>query len=286
MKPFHYVRPSSIDEAVEALAEARDGDARVIAGGQSLLLAMKDRLRAPATLVSVAGIRDLKDVAYTADGMLRVGAATTYAAIQRAPLRGAHRLLTSACADIADTPVRQMGTLVGAICEADPRFDMPVLASVLGAGVELASTAGTRTVPADQFVVGANATVCRPDEIVTALTFPAADATGSGFEKLRLRRFDAAIASVGCAVDRGNGSVESVRIFCGAVRTSPTRASAAEAVVAGRPWSDEVARAAGDAAAHEVEPEPVGGLFGPEYKRQVLPALVRRSLAHAIGQEG
>ncbi|MGH3263793.1 MAG: FAD binding domain-containing protein, partial [Trebonia sp.] len=126
MKPFEFLTPSTLDEALAALHDA-PSRTRLIAGGQSLLLEMKERAATPARLVSLGGLGQLRGWRYAEFGELIVGAAITYAALSRARLDGWHGLIPRVAGDLADRPVRTMGTIGGALCQANPRFDMPVL---------------------------------------------------------------------------------------------------------------------------------------------------------------
>jgi carbon-monoxide dehydrogenase medium subunit len=289
MKPFTYVRPRSVAEATAAL-QVHGAAARVIAGGQSLLLAMKERLERPSALVSLRNVPEVRGVSYEEDGTLAVGAATTYWELQTADLRpGSHSLLAVVAADVADVPVQRMGTVGGALCQADPTFDFPLAAVAADAEVELASTSGTRRLPASEFLQGPYKTSLAEGEVLTTIRFPAGD-TGArcAFVKHRLRRFDPAIVSVACILSVGvDGRVESARVACGAVGPVPIRATAAEELVTGKVVSDEIARQAGEQAAEGIDFMAGSMVFPPEYKRDVLPALVARALraAFANGKE-
>jgi carbon-monoxide dehydrogenase medium subunit len=224
VKPFTFLAPRGLDEAVAMLGE-HGPDARVIAGGQSLLLAMKERLARPSALVSVAGVAGLRDWTYSESGQLDIGAATTYAELAEAALRGWHAEIAAVAGNLADRPVRTMGTLGGALCQADPRFDMPALAVGVGAEVDTVSADGVRTRSADELFRPEGGTVLGPGEILTRVRYPAADAYRAvAFEKFRYRQFDAALVSVVCAV-RPDGSL---RLAVGAVRPRPVLVSATD----------------------------------------------------------
>lgn len=289
MRPFTYVRPTSVAEATGAL-EGHNGDARVIAGGQSLLLAMKDRIERPSVLVSLRDVAEVRGVSYGDDGTLEIGAATTYWDVQFAGYReGAHTLLPIVVFDVADVPVKRMGTVGGALCQADPMFDFPLAAVVGEAEVDIASNSGTRTLPVSEFLTGAHTTALEPGEVLTKIRFaPSAAGARTAFVKHRLRRFDPALASVACILTVGDGgNVESARIACGAVGPVPVRVSGAEELVTGKAIDDELARQAGEKAAAEIEYHVGERMFQQSYKQDVLPALVARALraAYANGKE-
>lgn len=282
MKPFAYLRPTSVADAAAALAD-NDGGARVIAGGQSLLLALKDRLERPSVLVSLQDVPEVRGVEYHEDGTLTVGAATTYWQLQSAALPEEHAWLSTVVGDVADMPVRRMGTVGGAVCQADPVFDFPVAAVVADAELELTSTRGDRRVAAAEFFEAPFRTARQPHELLTRVHFPAVDAAvRSSFVKHRLRRFDPAIVAVACLLRLDGGVVESARIACGAVGPVPVRLTDAEEVVTGRELTDDVARAAGDAAAASIELGDSNRMFRQSYKRDVLPVIVARALRAAV----
>jgi carbon-monoxide dehydrogenase medium subunit len=283
MKPFNYVRPTTVDEAASALAQ--HPNAAIIAGGQTLLLAMKERLATPSTLVSLRDVSETQGISYADDGTLTIGAATSYREIRHAELRPGHSLLCTVSSEVGDIPVQRMGTPGGALCFADPAFDAPLAAVAAGAEVELASASGTRTVSVSDFLLGPNATALAPGELMTSIRFPAAgERARSSFVKHRMRRFDPAIVSVACVLGLAeDGSIESASIAVGAVGPVPVRAKAAEELVTGEAMSDELAKEAGERALESLEPGASNrnARFSSEYKRDVLPTLVARALRAA-----
>lgn len=282
MKPFTYLRPSSVADATGALAE-HNGDARVIAGGQTLLLAMKDRLERPSVLVSLQEVPEVRGVSYSDAGTLTLGAATTYWQLETSSLRGPHRLLSSVAGGIADVPVRRMGTVGGSLCHGDPAFDFPLAAVVSDAELELSSSTGTRTVPVSDFLRGPYTTGLEPGEVLTRIHFPVGDSSVRfGFVKHRLRRFDSAIVSVGCLLSVEDGKVASARIACGAVGPVPLRLRASEKLVTGEEPSDALFEEAGVRGADGIEVATASPVIRQDYKRDVLPAIVARALRAAV----
>ena len=282
MKPFTFVSTESLEEAVAAL-HAHGDDARVLAGGQSLLLLMKDRLLNPAVLVSIGRVGELRGH-QRADGLIQIGSATTYAELEHAPLgAGASALVNRVCADVADIPVRRMGTIGGALCQADPQFDFPVAAVALEAGVELASARGRRTLAVAEFLKGRFETARAPDEILAAVRFRAGDdRTGVAFEKFALRRFDAAIASVACVLRVGDdGEAAEVRIACGGVAETPMRAGSAEQAIAGNRVTEKLAEQAGRLISADLSPTLENPLLSTSYRRQLIGTLITRALLRA-----
>lgn len=268
MKPFTFLAPAGLDETVALLAE-HGPDARVIAGGQSLLLAMKDRLARPSVLVSIAGVPEVRDTRYTDSGELEIGAATTYSGLVASSFDGWHAQISAVAGDLADQPVRNMGTIGGALCQADPRFDMPALAVGLDASLVLASTSGLRTVPAGDFFGTDGGTTLAPGEILVTVRFPVLDRfSGVAFEKFRKRVFDAALVSAVCAVRlAGDGTVSERRIAVGAVAPRPI-----------------LVAEAGRAAADEILPESAATTPLRRYQRELVDLLTRRAVSRALDQ--
>lgn len=286
MKPFTYVRPTSVAEAAGAL----EGDAKVIAGGQSLLLAMKDRAERPSRLVSLRDVPEVRGVTYADDGTLEIGAATTYWNVQVATVgAGSHSLIPNVVADVADVPVKRMGTVGGSLCQADPIFDFPVAAVVSDAEVEVASSSGSRTLPVAEFLQGPFTTALQPGEVLTKIRIRAGgDGARTAFVKHRLRRFDPALASVACIIEIGDDDrISSARIAVGAVGPKPVRVGEAERLVTGNALTDELALEAGNAAAAEIPDHAGQRMFRQAYRKEVLPTLVARALraAYANGKE-
>jgi aerobic carbon-monoxide dehydrogenase medium subunit len=273
VKAFNYLTPATAAEAVALLGQ-HGPQAQVIAGGQSLLLAMKTRTARPAVLVSLAGVADLSGVRLDGSGELVVGATTTYVALTRAALTGWHTEIAAIAGNLADRPVRTMGTIGGALCAGEARYDMLPLVTGTGARLEVLAPSGVRTLTSEEFFDPGGGTTLAPDEILAAIRFPAVDAfTRVVFEKFRQRTFDAALASVLCAtVAEPDGTPGSVRIAVGAVRPVPALASAA-------------ADADPDAVAAQVAADVLGEDGGTplvQYQRELVRALTARTLRTAL----
>jgi carbon-monoxide dehydrogenase medium subunit len=282
VKPFVYLRPASVADAADALA-AHDGEAKIIAGGQTLLLALKDRLMSPTVLVSLQDVAETRGISHGDDGTLRIGATTTYSQLENSNLSGAHRLLPTVAADVADGCVRRMGTIGGALCHADPAFDMPLAAVVSSAELELVSSGQARRLPASEFLLGPCATALGPGEVLTAIHLPAAERSARfAFVKHRLRRFDSAIVSVACLLSLEDRKVVRARIACGSVGPIPLRLTAAEDLLVGHEVSESLLREAGDRAADGIELGTPSPVLRQSYKRDVLPAIVVRALQTAV----
>jgi carbon-monoxide dehydrogenase medium subunit len=279
---FDYVRPGSLDEAVRALAEGGD-DAKVIAGGQSLLPLLRLRLAYPELLVDLAGLDELRGVTDAGDSVL-IGARTTLYQLVHDPLVAEHcGLLAQATRTVADPAVRHRGTLGGALAHADPAGDLPAVALALEATVTARGPGGEREVPAADFFVDYMTTSLEPDEILTAVRVPKLG-PGWGYRYEKFHRTAQAWATVGVAalVRRSNGSVAEARIGLTNMGPIPVRARAAEGAAAGVDASRDALRAA--AARADEGADPPGDLHGaPDYRRHLARVLTGRALAAAAG---
>jgi carbon-monoxide dehydrogenase medium subunit len=282
VKEFSYLTPGTTAEAVGLLGRHGAG-AQVIAGGQSLLLAMKERTQRPQVLVSLARIADLSGIRLAGSGELVVGATTTYATLARAALTGWHAQIAAVAGNLADRPVRTMGTIGGALCAADPRFDMPALITGTGAMLHVTGPSGDRRLTPGEFFVAGGGTALGPSDILAEIHFPpAGDFSAVSFGKFRQRTFDAATASVLVAVrlDAG-GTVAQARIAVGAVTPVPVLASQTAAGLAGSPaTSVDPAQVAGRVVT-EVLGDDGRAAPGP-YRRELVQALTRKALASAL----
>lgn len=276
MKAFSFLAPQGVDEAVTMLDRHGD-EARPMAGGQSLLLAMKERTARPSYLVSLAGLPELRGCSYRPDGALVVGAATTYTTVQHAELTGWHREIGAVAGNLADRPVRNMGTIGGALCQAEPRFDMPALAVGCDATVRTVSTAGERTRPATDLFAAAGGSALTPGELLTTVTF-SPRFTGVAFEKFRYRVFDAALASVVCAVTVTGTTVTEARLAVGAVTPVPVLVTA-DRLLGAVPGPADIAGIAHGVAC-EVLPDP--DTPARRYQRELVEVLARRAIGRAV----
>ena len=222
MTPFSFHRPSTLEDAVSLLGET-DRQAKILAGGQSLLLALKERLARPERLMSIASLPDMKGTDLGPTGALEIGPATTYAALSKASLAGWHGEIAAVAGNLADRSVRNLGTIGGALCDANPRYDMPTLMVAANASFKLTSSSGQRI-------------VLKPSELLVGITVPPLEAfDGLVFEKFRHRVFDAAILTVACGVKCDTErNIESARIVIGNIGKAPSLASGALALLKGR----------------------------------------------------
>jgi 2-furoyl-CoA dehydrogenase FAD binding subunit len=208
--PFAYVRPAALDDV---LAELAGGEAKVLAGGQSLVPVLAMRLGRPATLVDIGAVPELHALE-PAPGGLRVAAAVRQRAVERSPLARAVPLIGMAMPFVGHRELRSRGTVVGSLAHADPAAELPAVAACLDATIEVAGPGGRRTVAAGEFFTGAMSTGAGPEDVVVAVTFPAAGpGEGFGFAEVARRHGDFALAGVAARVRvDGTGAVARARL--------------------------------------------------------------------------
>ncbi len=279
---FDYARPDTVAEAVRALADGGE-DAKVIAGGQSLLPLLRLRLAYPDLLVDVGGISDLRGVTDAGDALV-IGARTTHYQLIHDPLVAEHAgLLAQATGTVADPAVRHRGTLGGALAHGDPAGDLPAVILALDSTLIAQGPGGEREIAAADFFVDYLTTSLEPDEILTAIRIPKLG-PGWGYTYEKFHRTAQSWATVGVAalVRRDNGSVAEARIGLTNMGTVPVRASAAEQAARG---ADATQAALNEAAAHADEgTEPPADLHGAtDYRRHLARVLTGRALATAAG---
>jgi aerobic carbon-monoxide dehydrogenase medium subunit len=279
---FEYLKPRSIGEAVTALAEGGE-DAKVIAGGQSLLPLLRLRLAYPDLLVDLGDIDELKGVSDAGDALL-IGARTTHYQVVHDPLVAEHcGLLAEAAGTVADPAVRHRGTIGGSLAHADPAGDLPAVALALNATMIAQGPDGDREIPASDFFLDYLTTSLEPAEILTGVRVPKLGSEwGYRYEKFHRTAQAWAIVGVAAVARRSNGHVAEARIGLTNMGSVPVRASAAEAAVAGAAATREALNAAAASAADGTDPP--GDLHGaPDYRRHLARVLTGRALAAAAG---
>jgi aerobic-type carbon monoxide dehydrogenase small subunit (CoxS/CutS family)/CO/xanthine dehydrogenase FAD-binding subunit/carbon monoxide dehydrogenase subunit G len=276
--PFAYVRPGSLDDV---LAELAGDDAKVLAGGQSLVPVLAMRLGRPATLVDITAVDGL-DRLDVDDGALLVGAAVRQRAVEHADAARAVPLLGMALPFVGHRELRSRGTVCGSLAHADPAAELPALACCLDAELEVAGPRGRRTVAAGEFFAGAMTTAVAPDEVLVAARFPVAGAgEGHGFGEIARRHGDFALAGVVTRVRRGDdGAVLAARLTAFGVSDRPVTRDVTDLVRttegAERPLREAVAELVVDMVDTE------GDAHGsPSYRRRLLAVLAARELARA-----
>jgi carbon-monoxide dehydrogenase medium subunit len=281
MRSFQFFRANTLDDCLGMLEPP---GVQALAGGQSLLLEMKERREAPRALVSIGGLGELRRTGPNNDGELEIGGLTTYRALSEAQLGTDYTQLGDLVRDIADTPVRTMATVGGALCQADRRFDVPVIAVALDAAIELASCAGTRRVAAEEFIISHRRTARASDELLTKVIFPKMAASSKwAFRKFRLRRMDSAAVSVAVRLQTSPaGVVQDARVVVGACMDRPTRIPSIEASLADATLSREVIRSVESDLRSTLIPE-VPGTFAGNYLASVAGVLLREGMQSICG---
>jgi len=269
--PFEYIRVESVEEAIAALAE-REGEARLLAGGQSLVPLLNMRLLQPEAVVDVNRVPGLGEIREE-DGQVTIGALTRYCQVEWSPTIGSRLpLLTEAVSHIGDRQVRSRGTIGGALAHADPTGELPLAALALGATAVVRSPDGTREIPAEELFLGPYFTSLEPAEMITEVRFPYGRTVSAIVEHAR-RHGDFCVIGVAAVGEPENGGWKSIRIALSGVSPTPfvgaelfdTRLESAvvdrvaEACVAAADPSDDV-RASAD------------------YRRHLIPIYVRRAL--------
>jgi carbon-monoxide dehydrogenase medium subunit len=276
---FDYKAPTSLDEALQLLASAAD-DAKIIAGGQSLLPVMKLRLAAPELLIDLAKIDSLKGVRDEGDAIV-IGAMTTHFEVGRDPLVAEHASLIAKCVEtVADPQVRHRGTFGGACSHADPASDIPAPTLALDAEFVIAGPSGQRTVAAADFFQDLFTTTVGDDEILTEIRIPKYTGWGSAYEKFVRVAQQWAIAGVAATVRTEDGTIAEARIGLTNMGPTPVRARGAEQALVGvAVESDAIAGALSSIAEGTAPPTDLNG--DPEYRRHLVSVLGRRAVLAA-----
>jgi aerobic carbon-monoxide dehydrogenase medium subunit len=278
--PFDYARASTIDEAI-ALLDRLGPESRLIAGGHSLLPMMKLRLATPEHLIDINPLESALAYIREHDGEIRIGALTRHRDILESDLLARHfAIMREAEELIADPPVRNRGTIGGALCQADPSEDLSAVCAALGATAVIRGRDGERTVGMDEFHRGPYETAVGDAEMLVEVRIPARERCGSAYEKVKRRTGDWATAAAGVALWLDGPNVRAAGIALSAVNPTDVHSTRAEQSLIGRPPSEE---AFGEAAALAAEDcEPIGDLRGPaEYKRHLARELTHRALRRA-----
>ena len=281
MKPaqFQYARPATVEEAVGALADHGD-QAKILAGGQSLVPAMNFRLAYPPVLVDIRHIGDL-NVISSDDRWLTVGAGVTQRALERSEHLRASPLVGAALPWVGHLQTRNRGTVGGNLAHADPAAELPAVAVALDAEIDVRSATGTRTIAAAEFFKGPFTTDVAAGEMVVAVRFPSTPGTVGMCDEVVRRHGDFAIAGAAMQVAFADGgsSIEEARIAGFGIGGTPQRLVATERLLTGEKLRPELAVIAGESAAGEVD-QPWSDIHGSgDYRRGALGALVARMVA-------
>jgi carbon-monoxide dehydrogenase medium subunit len=278
---FGYVAAKSVDEALRLLAEHGDGG-KLLAGGHSLIPAMKLRLTAPRTLIDLATVPGLSGVKIEGNHLI-IGAVTVHADVASSELVRKHMLgLADAAAVIGDMQVRNRGTIGGSVAHADPNADFPVILTALNASFVARSASGSRSIAADDFFTDFYTTAMTANEILTEIRIPLPPSgSGTAYVKLPHPASGYAVVSAGVLVTRqSSGSCASARVAIGGLGSGPIRALATEADLQGKRLTPQVIAAAAAKAAENANPMD-DAYADAEYKRHMAAVFARRAIEEA-----
>ena len=277
---FEYVAPATVDEALAALAGS--GDAKVLAGGQSLMPVLRMRLAAPELLVDLGKLDELRGIREDGDAIV-IGAMTPHSVVQSDPLVAEHaKLLALATAKVGDPQIRHRGTFGGSLAHADPAADLPAAAVALGAEMVVAGQSGRRTVPAGEFFTDLFTTAVGEDELLVEIRVPKHTGWGAHYEKFTQTAQQWPIVGVAAAVRLENGTIAEAGVALTNMGSTPVRATAVEQALVGQSASVEAVRTAAASAAEGTSP-PSDLQGDAEYRRHLATVLTRRAVLAAAG---
>ncbi len=276
---FDYVAPSTIEEALAALSEHGD-EAKIIAGGQSLLPVLRMRLNAPEMVIDLGRIDSLRGIRDNGDALV-IGAMTTHHDVRTSDLVREHaRLVTEATTELADEQVRHRGTFGGALAHADPAGDLGAPAVALNAEFVIAGSGGTRAVAASDFFVDLFETAIGDDEILTEVRIPKHTGWGAHYEKFVRIKHQWPIVAVAAAVRVDGGSIAEARVGLTNMGNTPVRATAVEDALVGAAATEDGVRDAASKAADGTNP-PADLNGDSDYRRHLATVLTRRAVLKA-----
>jgi carbon-monoxide dehydrogenase medium subunit len=278
---FDYLAPTSVEDALSALSQHGD-EAKIMAGGQSLLPVLRMRLNAPEVVIDLGRIDSLRGIREDGDALV-IGALTTHSEVVTNDLVRQHALLLSkAAAEVADNQIRHRGTIGGACAHADPAGDMGSAALAMDAEFVIAGPGGTRSVPAPEFFVDLFETAIGEDEILTELRVPKRTGWGAHYEKFVRVAHQWPIVAVAATVSASGGTISEARVALTNMGSTPLRASAMESALSGAAATEDGVRAAAERAAEGTNPP--SDLNGDgDYRRHLATVLARRAVLKAAG---
>jgi carbon-monoxide dehydrogenase medium subunit len=279
---FGYIAARSVDEALQLMAKHGD-EAKLLAGGHSLIPAMKLRLSSPRTLIDLGTVPGLRGVKIDG-GELVIGALTVHADIASSNLVRSHLPgLADAASVIGDMQVRNRGTIGGSVAHADPGADFPVILTALNASFRAQSASGSRTIAADDFFTDFFTTALSPDAILTEIRVPLPGAvTGTAYAKLPHPASGYVVVSAGALIVRdASGSCVSARLALGGLGSGPVRAAAAETELQGKQLTPQIIAAAAARAAEGADPVE-DSYAGAEYKKHAAAVYARKAIEQAV----
>ncbi|HEX2426855.1 MAG TPA: xanthine dehydrogenase family protein subunit M [Gaiellaceae bacterium] len=274
LREVEYARPATVEEAISLLA-TYDG-ARPLAGGQTLVNVMKARAAAPDLLVDLGDLADLREIGFSSDGMLEIGAMVTYAQVMASSeVEVSRPILAEVAATIGDVQVRNRGTVGGNVCVSDPTNHLPPLLVALGATFTIRSRDGERTVPAEEFFLGVYMTAVGEGELLTKVNVPPSSGAGDGFAGLTIGKHGTYIVNAAASV-----AGDTARIAIGCVAASPARATAMEDRLAGSGFSEDAVRAAAEGLGALLDP-PSDVHGSADYRRHLAEVSAVRAVLQA-----
>ncbi len=274
---FDYTVPDTLDEAIKALSDGGE-DAKLLAGGHSLIPLMKLRLAAPSLLVDLRKVQGLHGI-QREDGTWRIGALTTHSALEHTPELG---VVAQVAGTIADPQVRNRGTIGGSLAHGDPASDLPAVMLICDATVTLQGAGGQRTVAASDLFQNYMETAVEPAEVLTEVRMPAFDGWGYSYQKFNRRSEDWAMVAVSAIVKQSGDVCEDVRVGLTNMSSVPLRAGAVEEALRGQPLNADTIAKAAEQAAEGTDP-PADLNASADYKRHLARVLCRRALEQAAG---
>jgi aerobic carbon-monoxide dehydrogenase medium subunit len=274
---FDYAAPDSLDEAIQMLADGGE-DAKLLAGGHSLIPLMKLRLAAPSLLVDLRKVPGLHGV-NRENGSWRIGAMTPHTELEHTPELG---VVARAAGTIADPQVRNRGTLGGSLAHGDPASDLPAVLLITEGAITVQGPGGQRTVAAAELFRNYMETAIAPDEVLTEIRMPAFDGWGFGYQKFNRRSEDWAMVAVSALVKQTGDICEDVRIGLTNMGSVPLRAGAVDEALRGETLTAESIAKAAEQAAEGTDP-PADLNATSEYKQHLARVLCRRALEEAAG---
>jgi len=284
LETVEYTRPESVADALAALA-SNDG-AALLAGGQSLLNVLKNRVASVEVLVDISRLPELRGIERRADGSLEVGACVTYDELDRSrEVREGHTILADVAAHIEDQQIRNRGTIGGNCCLGDPTNNLPPLLMALGATMNIEGPGGPRGVPAESFFFTFFQTAVEQGEILRSITIPAlAPGAGVGYQSLPVGGDSKALVRASAYV-RANGTIEEARVVLAVVGPRPLRHQGMEERLRGAAPSTEAIAAASEAIGEEIDPVS-DAHASADYRRRMARVLARRAVSEAIEMGG
>jgi len=274
---FEYFAPKTVKEAVSLLSQYKD--AKIIAGGQSLLVVLKQRLFTPEYLIDIKGISALDYINYEEGSGLRIGALTPHRAIEKSPvIRKYFPVLSEMESNVATIQTRNWGTIGGNLCHGDPAGDPAPVFTALNAKLKLVSLGGERIISVEEFSKDYLEVALEPGEILAEIQVPTPPPrTGTGYEKLMVMKGDMGIigAAVSITLSEGDGVCKDARIVLGSAASVPLRVKEAEKVLIGKTINEGLLTKAGEIASREADP-PSDVHGSAEYRREMVKVFVRR----------